>query len=399
MDYEHINKTLTMPKTILALTGIRSEYDILYPVLKALDSHPEFNLQVVVAGAHLAPRFGLTLKQIESDGFEIADKIESLIDSDTLSSRIKSGAIELLGLIQTVERVKPNFLIVVGDREESMMAALVGAYMNIAVVHLAGGDNVVGNVDDSVRNAVSKLAHLHFPFSPGSAERLLRMGEESWRVHCCGNPALDRFRMLTSVDRAALSKLVDFDLTDGPLVVVIQHVISSEVTQAAYQMRSTLQAVKKLCDAGWRAMIGYPNSDAGSREIMRVIDEDSPGIPRAKVYRNLPRLEFVSLLKAADVLLGNSSLGLLEAPFLKLPAINVGNRQKNREHASNVLFVPHDSDQIFSAVNHVLNDKDFQREMILDWDRFGNGYAAERMAEVLAEFSLDPRLLVKECPL
>lgn len=190
-----------MKRKVLAVTGIRSEYDILFSPMKAIYDHPDLELQVLVTGAHLAPRFGGTVRQIEEDGFPIVECLESLLDSDTASSRIKSAAIQLMGLIQALVRLKPDFLLVCGDREEAIMGAVAGAYMNIAVAHIGGGDLVIGNVDDSVRHAVTKLAHLHFTFTKESAERILRMGEEPWRVHCVGNPGLDRFRILSRLTR------------------------------------------------------------------------------------------------------------------------------------------------------------------------------------------------------
>lgn len=380
-------------RRVLALTGIRSEYDILFSPMKAIHEHPDLELQIIVTGAHLAPRFGLTLRQIEEDGFPIVEHIESLLDSDTASSRIKSAAIQLMGLIQTLERLNPDFLLVCGDREEAIMGSLAGAYMNIAVAHIGGGDLVVGNVDDSVRHAVTKLAHLHFAFSEESAERIRRMGEEPWRVHCVGNPALDRFRLLPRLSREELSRRLDFDVTEGPVLLVIQHVISSEIDDAARQMRITMEAIAEL---GYKALIGYPNSDAGSREMIQVIEEYGARLPFVKVYRSLPRLEFVNVLQTIDVLVGNSSLGILEAPFLKLPAINIGNRQRRRQHADNVIFVSHDKEAVKGGIEMALHDPKFRQRIQDSSCPFGDGHAGERIAAVLAEIPNDSKLVVKD---
>ncbi len=380
-------------RRIVVLTGIRSEYDILFSPMRAIQEHPNLELQVVVTGAHLAPSFGYTVQQIEEDGFPIADRIESLLDSDTASSRIKSAAIQLVGLVQTLERVEPDFLLVCGDREETIMGALAGAYMNIAVAHIAGGDIVVGNIDDSVRHAVTKLAHLHFTISEESAERVRKMGEESSRVHCVGNPALDRFRLLPSLTPEELSERLDFDLTTGPILLAIQHVISSEIEDAGRQMRITMDAIAEL---GYKTLISYPNSDAGSREIIRVIDEYAQQLSFVKTYRSLPRLEFVNLLKMVDVLIGNSSLGILEAPYLKLPVINVGNRQKKRQHAENVIYVPHDKESIKQAVQFALTDQEFREQIMSCSNLFGDGYAGEQIARVLADVQLGASLIIKD---
>ena len=156
-------------RKIAVITGIRSEYDILYSVMKAIDEHPALELNVIVTGAHLSEAYGYSIKEIEKDGFPIAEKIESLLNADTLSSRIKSGAIQLLGLIQALDRIKPQMIVILGDREEAIMSALAGVYMNIPVAHLCGGDKVWGNVDDTIRHAVTKLSHIHFPTTEENA--------------------------------------------------------------------------------------------------------------------------------------------------------------------------------------------------------------------------------------
>jgi GDP/UDP-N,N'-diacetylbacillosamine 2-epimerase (hydrolysing) len=383
---------MVRPRRIAALTGIRSEYDLLFASLKAIHERADLELQVIATGAHLASRFGLTVLEIERDGFPIVDRIESLLDSDSPGSRARSAGLQLAGIVPVLERLLPDVLLVCGDREEAIVGALAGAYMNIAVAHLAGGDLVVGNVDDSVRHAVTKLAHLHFPFSEESAERIRRLGEEPWRIHRVGNPGLDRLRLLPELSREALSQRLAFDLTVGPVILLIQHVISSEVPAAGVQMRTTLEAIAEL---GHRTLVGYPNSDAGSREIIAVIEEYAAAFPFIKVYRNLPRLEFVNLLRTADVLVGNSSLGILEAPFLKLPVVNIGNRQKQRQHAANVLFVPHEREAIRDAVTRALHNEEFRSEVKNCENPFGDGRAGERVAAVLAELAIDRRLLVK----
>jgi GDP/UDP-N,N'-diacetylbacillosamine 2-epimerase (hydrolysing) len=381
------------PRKVLAVTGIRSEYDLLYAVLQAIQDHPAFDLQVVVTGAHCSERFGGTEAMIRADGFAVADRIESLLDSSTLAGRAKSLGIQVLGLVQTVERVRPDFLLVAGDREESLATALCGAYMHVAVAHLCGGDYAVGNVDDSVRHAVTKLAHLHFPMSEQSAERIRRLGEEPWRVTVAGHPGLDRLRTTPDLPAAELARRLDLDVESQPLALVLQHVISSEAAEGYNQMAATLEAVRRL---GLRCVIIRPNSDAGREGICRAIDEWLPRLPGARVFVNVPRLEFVNLLRRVSVLVGNSSMGILEAPFLKLPVVNVGNRQKGREHAANVLFVPHDPDAIAAAVTRAIGDPVFRRQLAEGGCPFGDGHAGERVARVLAQAELGSRLLVKE---
>lgn len=380
-------------RKILGITGIRSEYDIMSSVFRAIDKHPDLDLSLVVTGAHLSESFGLTVREIETDGFTIADRIESLINGDRNASRVKGLAVQLQGLIQTITRVQPDFLLVLGDREEAMTTALAGAYLNIPIAHVAGGDRVVGNVDDQVRHAVTKLAHLHLVTNHESAERILRLGEQAFRVHDVGNPGLDRLLQVPSLTAAELSQRLGFPLADGdPLILMIQHVISTEVDQAYVQMKETLEAVRQL---GIKTVISYPNSDAGSQDMIRALDAyvDLPFVYRAK---NIPRLEFVNLMRRAGCMLGNSSAGILEAPLLKLPVINVGNRQKGRLHAENVEFVPHSAEAIQQAVRRALFDLDYRRRVQACHNPYGDGHSSERIAQLLATVPVDDALLIKD---
>ncbi len=384
---------MTLKRKILAMTGIRSEYGIISPVLEAIRAHPALELEVFVTGAHCADSLGSTGDLIEKDGFVVADRVESLLNSNTLAGRARSLAIEMLGLTQTMARARPDFLLVAGDREESIAAALCGAYMNTPTAHLCGGDVAVGNVDDSVRHAVSKLAHIHFPMSKRSAERLERMGEQPWRIHLAGNPALDRLIATPSLSTAELGQRLGMDLARRPLLVVLQHVLSSEVDAAFAQMSTTLDAVAEL---GHQSVVIYPNSDAGSLGIIKAIEKKLPSMPNTRSFRNLPQAEFVNLMRSADVLIGNSSMGVLEAPTLKLPVVNIGNRQKSREHADNIIFVQHDVKEICGAVNRALTDPEFRRQVEELKSPFGDGHAAPRIANILAETEITDALINKE---
>lgn len=380
-------------RKILGVTGIRSEYDIMSSVFTAISQHPDLELELIVTGAHLSDSYGLTIEEIKRDGFTIADEIESLINGDRDSSRVKGLAIQLQGMVQTVSRVRPDFLLVLGDREEAMSTALVGAYMNIPVAHIAGGDRVVGNVDDQVRHAVSKLAHLHFVTNQESADRLVKMGEQPFRIYNTGNPGLDRIRQTPKLSRKELSDRLGFPISDHePVILLIQHVISTEIDQAYFQMKQTMEAVKQL---GFKTIISYPNSDAGSQQIIKVLEEyrDLPFIYMAK---NIPRLEFINIMREASCMLGNSSAGILEAPLLKLPVINVGNRQKGRLHADNVQFVPHDSSAICHAVKRAIFDAEYRECVSKCVNPYGDGFASEKIANILAEVKIDENLLVKD---
>jgi GDP/UDP-N,N'-diacetylbacillosamine 2-epimerase (hydrolysing) len=378
---------------VLAVTGIRSEYDILQPVLKAMSQRNDFDVMLVVAGAHLSATFGETVCEIEKDGFSIVDRLESLLDSNHKSSRVKGLGIALMGLVQTVERVKPDLLLVVGDREEAMMTALVGAYCDIAVAHIAGGDRVVGNVDDQIRHAVSRLAHIHYVTNSESAQRIERMGEQLFRIVTVGTPGIDRLISEPKLSMAQINQALDIHLPEqAPFLVVLQHVISSEAEQGYWQMQQTLEAVRELA---LPTVVIYPNSDAGGREMIRCI-EDYAEQGFFVALKNIPRLPFVNLLRHTACLVGNSSAGIMEAPALHLPVINIGNRQQGRHHANNVQFVSHDVSAIVSAINRAVFDADYRHAVTQGETPYGDGQAAQRIVAHLQSIQLNADWLIKD---
>ena len=385
--------SVVQKRLILGVTGIRSDYDIMSSVYKAVDADDRLDLQVLVTGAHLSDAYGRTVEEIRSDGFVIADEVESLINGDQDTSRVKGLAIQLQGMVQSVARIQPDMLLVLGDREESITTALLGAYLNIPVAHVAGGDRVIGNVDDQVRHAVTKLAHIHFPTNEESKQRILGLGEQEFRVFNLGNPGLDRLLQVPELDDNSLSDRVGFQISeDEPLIMVIQHVISTEIDNAYQQMRTTLEAVEVL---DVNTVIIYPNSDAGGQQIIQAISEFE-GLPNIHTAKNIPRFEFVNLMRRASCLLGNSSAGILEAPLLKLPVVNVGNRQKGRLHAENVTFVPHDKDDIIKAVQRALSDLKYLEEVRRCKNPYGDGNSSTKIAEHLASIPIDDKLLIKD---
>jgi GDP/UDP-N,N'-diacetylbacillosamine 2-epimerase (hydrolysing) len=379
-------------KRVLAVTGIRSEYFLLRSTFQAIQAHPELELGLVVTGAHLSPAHGLTVRDIEADGLPIWDRVESLLASDRDSARIKGAASQLQVLSHLVDRYRPDWLLAPTDREEAMMVALCGAYMNIPIAHYSAGDRVVGNVDDSVRHAISRLSHLLLTTSEDSRQRLIRSGEQAWRVHNVGHGGLDRIRTTPALTLAELATALAVPAIAKPFVVVIQHPITSEIGAAGEQMRETLAAVAAM---GCQAFVSCPNSDAGSREMLEAIEafSDRPGIHS---FRNIPDIPFINLLNQAEMLIGNSSLGVLEAPFLHLPVINVGNRQGGRHHSENIFFVAHDREQIVAQAQKIRQDPATRSRIAQCGNPFGDGHTGAKVAELLARTAIDSRLLNKD---
>ena len=379
-------------RRVLGITAIRSEYFLQRPILQAIVDHPELELALVVTGAHLSPLHNYTVKEIEADGFPIVARIENLIYSDRDAARLKGAASQLQILTHLVDELRPEWLFVPADREESMTLALCGTYLNIATAHYAAGDRVVGNADDMIRHAVSRLSHLLLTTHEQARERLIKAGEQSWRIHNVGHAGIDRIRSAPQLTSAELAKALGVDEIQDRYAVVVQHPLTSEIGDAGRQMRETMAAARAL---KLQLFVSYPNSDPGSNQIIQVIEEHRAD-PGVHVFRNIPDREFVNLLRGATVLLGNSSLGLLEAPYLKLPVVNVGRRQSERHHASNAFFVAADREAIVRQVRAIIDDEETRRKISSCENPFGDGHTGEQVAKLLASTSIDSTLLNKD---
>jgi len=375
---------------VLAVTGIRSEYDILYPVLDELSQSGDM-VSIAVSGAHLSEDQGNTYQHIVNDGFEVADRIDTLYSTNRLTQRVKGIGSLITGLSQTVERVNPDFLLVIGDREESIATAIVGNYMNKLVVHVGGGDPVYGNADDPIRFAVSKLAHIHCCIAKSYAENLHNIGEESFRVFWSGNPSYVNIARTESISLDKLSKDIGVDISDGRYVVVIKHPLSSEVDDATRQIKQTLAGVDLFCrENDFKAIVIPPNTDPGSENIRKVISKYSTSKFLYSVD-TLPRVQFINLMRNACALVGNSSMGILEAPFYKLPVVNVGNRQQGRLNAGNVEFVSYDEKQIASAIKKACLDEEYRLCISGLINPYGDETAAQKIREIMESVDLDDR--------
>jgi GDP/UDP-N,N'-diacetylbacillosamine 2-epimerase (hydrolysing) len=385
-------------RKVLAITGIRSEYDILFPVIDRIRKDEHFELEVVVSSAHLSDFHGYTLQRIEEDGFKIADKLDTLFNTNRETQRSKGTGMLIYALSQTVERIKPDFLIVVGDREESIATCIVGNYMNIMTVHIGGGDPVFGNADDPVRVACSKLAHIHFTTTRQYANNLIEhLYEDNFRVFFSGNPALENILFTPFIDLDTLSNRLEINIRDGKYIVLVNHPLSSEVGEAASQMKITLDAIDFFAkNNGYKIIASYPNTDPGSYDIIKIIKEYE-FLPYFKFNKTLPKIEFVNLMRNAKALIGNSSMGILEAPTYKLPVVNVGNRQKGRLQAGNVEFVGHNKEEILNALERACTDEKYRSKIKQLTSPYENGEASLIICNELKKIDpQDEKFLIKK---
>lgn len=379
-------------RQVLAITGIRSEYYLQRSILRAIADHPGLDLSLIVTGAHLSPLHGYTVKEIEADGFPVTERIENLLYSDRDAARLKGAAIQFQALAQVVDSRRPDWLLLPGDREETITLGLCGAYLGLANAHYGAGDRVVGNVDDMIRHSVSRLSHLLLTTNEDARQRLIKAGEEEWRVKTVGHSGLDRMRQAAPMTREQMARELGVSEVATDYVVVIQHPLSSEWREAGREMKETMEALR---GSGLQIFVSYPNSDPGADKVIGVIEEYRSD-PRVNIFRNIPDAPFVNLLRNAVALVGNSSLGLLEAPYLKLPVINVGRRQSNRHHAANVFFVPAERTRIAQQLRDIMGNPATHEKVRNCANPFGDGHTGERVAELLATTPIDSKLLNKD---
>ena len=380
-------------RKVLFVTGIRSEYDLLHSAIAAVHESPGMDVGLVVTGAHCSPMYGETAREVERDGFPIIARIENLLNSDSLAGRVKSAATQLAGLVDVLAFWRPDFVVAPMDREEAMTVALAGSYMRIPVVHIGGGDASGDGIDSNVRHAVTKLAHLHMVATATSAKRVTELGEESWRIHVVGALGLDRLLSTREMGDDELWQKIGRNPRGQPFALLIQHPIIGEANRAGELMRLTMESLLGL---GLFTFVSYPNSDAGSQQVIEVIEQYSAEFPaQFHRYQNLGREEFVNLMRRAHVLVGNSSCGIIEAPLLRLPVVNIGPRQAGREHVDNIQFVEHDMDRIQTAVKRAVEDGDYRSQVARCVNPYGDGTAGRRIARILAEQAVDERLLKK----
>lgn len=371
---------MPLKRKVLVLTGTRADYGILRPVIKKLLEHPLFDVCLLVVGMHLSDEFGRTIREIERDNFRICGILDTLDDDDTGAGMARYIGRTIVEVSRVLEREKPDFLIILGDRSEALAAAIAASCMNVLIVHLHGGESS-GSVDESFRHAISKLAHIHFVATPLGKKRLMALGENPERIFVVGAPGLDDIYE-NLLDKSQLAKKYSIDFS-APYALVIQHPVVTEVDQAEEQIRNTLDA---LVDLRLQAVIIYPNADAGGRKMISVINKYVQRYPFFHAYPSLPRNEFLSLMRYAAVVVGNSSSGIIEAPSFGVPVVNIGTRQKGRLRAKNVIDVGYDKEEIKAAILTALRMQSGKDDRKKYHDNpWGDGKASDRIVAILSE--------------
>ena len=378
-----------MKRTIAVITTSRADYSHLYWPLRDLSENENVDLRIIALGAHLSPEFGNTVQEIEKDGFQIDSRVECLLSSDSDVGMAKTIGVATLSLADLLGKMRPDLLLLIADRYELLAPAAVALALRIPVAHIEGGEVSEGAIDDAVRNALTKLSHIHFTSTFAARERVIALGEEAWRVHRAGAPSLDHLRRQTLLTREDIEKRLELDL-QTPTILVAYHPLTIA--------RDTLQEVEALFAAlgGLREQIlfCYPNADAGSRKIIERTKSflASPG--RGKLFTNLKTATYLSLLSQVDMLVGNSSSGIMESASFALPTVNVGLRQQGRERARNVVDADADANSILRAISRA-RMPDFRESLSGMLNPYGEGHASETIVRVLTAVPLSQELLMK----
>ena len=368
----------------------RSDFGIYRSLLRKLRASSRAKLQLIVAGMHLAPEFGLTAKAIEAEGFEISSRIEMLVSSDTPEGLAKSMGVGLIGFAQEFGRNRPDILVVLGDRFEMTTAAIAAVPFNIPIAHIHGGELTFGAIDDAFRHAVTKLSHLHFAATEEYGRRIVQMGEEPWRVTVCGAPALDEVRSLQRLSIEQLETRLGFALTPAPLLATF-HPVTRELRQTEYHIGQFLAALDSFEGP---ILFTLPNADPGGRVIRKYIEAYVGERGSAHLVDNLGTENYFSLMAIAAAMVGNSSSGIVEAASFALPVVNVGSRQEGRVRAANVIDCECEKREIIRAMQKAL-ELGFRRSLSGVQNPYQRHSAVDVILDRIVQIPLDYRLLSK----
>jgi GDP/UDP-N,N'-diacetylbacillosamine 2-epimerase (hydrolysing) len=373
-------------RKILYISGTRADYGLMKRALRSINR--SMRLEIAVTGMHLMKEFGLSLAEIKKDGFKYRT-IDAKYKNKNPQPRPAFIGDFIGKFAIAVEKNRPDLILVLGDRTEMLAAACAAVYLGIPVAHIHGGE-VTSTVDEISRHAITKLANLHLVSTKGSRNRIIKMGEEPWRIHIVGAPGVETALKSKLCSKKELFRKFNLD-PDQKLIIAIQHPVSSEIGKNDFHMKQTMDALTTLKH---QSIVVYPNADTDGRKMIRVI-EKYRRLPFIHIHRNIRHEDFLSLMKYADVMIGNSSSGIIEAASFHLPVVNIGIRQSGRERGCNVIDAGYSTNQILRALKKCLNDNPFKQKVA----RCKNPYAAsstgDKIAWILSKAALDSRLLQK----
>ena len=377
-------------RRIAVVTASRADYSHLYWPLRLLAEDARVELRLIVMGAHLSPEFGATIHEIEKDGFAIAARIECLLSSDSDVGMAKTIGLATLSLSDVLGEMRPDILLLIADRYEMLAPAAVALALRIPIAHIEGGEISEGAIDDAVRNALTKMAHLHFTSTFAARDRIISMGEEPWRATRAGAPSLDHLRKSNLLSREEVAAKLNVQL-EGSAMVIAYH----PVTLAMDSLEEADELFAALGSVNSQLIFCYPNADAGSRALIERTTAFLAKRGNGKLFVNLDAVTYWSLLRQAQVFLGNSSSGIMETASFAVPTVNIGERQRGRERAANAIDAPANREAVLSAIALARSSK-FRESLRGMTNPYGDGTASEKIVDVLTSAPLGRELLAKK---
>jgi len=378
-------------RKILVVTGTRSEYGLLHNTMQEIKNSKELELLLIVTGNHLVSSFGNTVEEIRKDEFKIDDEIDMIINSDKKSALIKSMGIEMIQMAQSFDRLKPDILLILGDRYETFVAATCAMMMNVPIAHMNGGESTEGAIDEQIRHAITKMAHIHFPGAEYYKERIIKMGEEAWRVFNVGQAGVENIKRLELYSKEEIEKQLNIEF-NKKIFLITYHPVTLESENVEMQIDSLLNALK---DFDAKFVFTYPNADFGSKTVIDKINTFVERNKDAYVFSSLGQRRYLSLLNYADIMVGNSSSGIIESSTFKLPVVNIGNRQKGRLRSNNIIDTGYSKKEIVAGINKALFDEKFKSRLNDIENIYGDGTTSLQVIQVLKTIDIGKKLLEK----
>jgi len=386
-------------RKIAVVTGGRQDYGLYYYIFKEMKKSKILDERIIATALHLSQEQNYTYHEIEKDGFKIAEKLDMKLSGGSPEDISKSIGMGTIGFGKIFKKIKPDILLILGDRFEMLAASSAALSFNMPMAHIGGGAVTEGAIDNAIRQVLTKFSHIHFANDEIGKRRIASLGEEEWRIHISGSPRLDFLNKkygLKYYSKKEVEEKVGVDFNKKVLLFTY-HPVTLEFQNTQQQIENILKAVTKInkeIDADF--VILYPNLDTGGNKIIKEIDNFSKGKENVKLFKSLDRTLYLSLLKYIDAMVGNSSSGIIEGPSFYLPFVNIGNRQKGRDKAINVIDVNYRTNDIYNGMKKALYDEDFLRQVSKMSNPFGNGHASEKIVKILENIDIDEKLIRKK---
>ena len=379
-------------RKICVVTGTRAEYGLLKPIMKKINYSDSLLLQTVVTGTHLLPEFGDTAQIILDDGFTIDARIPIILSGDSKEILPHSIGHGIIAFSQAFEILDPDIVLVLGDRYEIFAAAIAASYGGRVLAQIHGGDNLRGGYDEYTRHAITKISHIHFPATAKSAERIKKLGENPEQIFVVGSPSIETIQSMQTSSREAICKKLNLD-ENLPILLFVFHPISTHPESVVQEVTNALDSIINLKH---QIVLIYPNVDPGAKNIINIIEQYSQEYPeKIHLFKNLPHTDYLTVMKHADLMVGNSSSGIIESSSLHLPVVNIGHRQEGREHAENVIDVGNDTKAIMDAINICLHDEDFMQKVKHCKSPYGEGTTSNLICNILMNQKIDFNMIDK----